>query len=53
MKEYLSVCKEKMGMVPNILKTNTINKKKFEAFNIFYNRLMQEENYLMKFEKEK
>ena len=52
MKEYLFVCEEKLGMVPNILKTNTIDKKKFDAFNIFYNRLMQEENFLMKFEKE-
>ena len=52
MKEYLLVCEKKLGMVPNILKTNTINKKKFDAFNTFYNRLMQEENFLMKFEKE-
>ena len=52
MKEYLLVCEKKLGMVPNILKTNTINKKKFNAFNTFYNRLMQEENFLMKFEKE-
>ena len=52
MKEYLIVCEQKLGMVPNILKTNTINKKKFDAFNNFYNRLMQEENFLMKFEKE-
>ena len=52
MKEYLLVCEKKLGMVPNILKTNKINKKKFDAFNTFYNRLMQEENFLMKFEKE-
>jgi hypothetical protein len=26
MKEYLLVCEKKLGMVPNILKTNTINK---------------------------
>ena len=31
MKEYLLVCEEKLGMVPNILKTNTIDKKKFEV----------------------
>ena len=52
MKDYLEICQKKLGMVPNILKTNTINKKKFDAFNVFYNRLMQEENFLMKFEKE-
>ena len=34
------------------LKTNTIDKRKFDAFNIFYNRLMQEENFLKKVEKE-
>ena len=52
MKDYLLVCEEKLGIVPNILKTNSIDKKKFQAFNIFYNRLMQEENFLKKFEKE-
>ncbi len=51
-KEYLMICEEKLGFVPNILKTNTINKNKFNAFNVFYNRLMQEENYLKKVEKE-
>ena len=36
MKEYLLVCKEKLGMVPNILKTNTIDKKslKYLIFSI-------------------
>ena len=52
MKEYFLVCEKKLGIVPNILKTNTINKEKFDAFNAFYNRLMQQENFLMKFEKE-
>ena len=51
-KEYLLICEKKLGIVPNILKTNTIDKKKFEAFNFFYNRLMQEENFLKKVEKE-
>ena len=45
-KEYLLICENKLGIVPNILKTNTINKKRFDAFNTFYNRLMQEENFL-------
>ena len=44
-KEYLDICEEKLGLVPNILKINTIDKKKFNAFNIFYNRLMQDENF--------
>ena len=49
---YFKICKEKLGLIPNILKTNTIDKKKFYAFNIFYNRLMQDDNYLSKIEKE-
>lgn len=49
---YFKICKEKLGLIPNILKTNTIDKKKFDAFNIFYNRLMQDDNYLSKIEKE-
>ena len=49
---YFKICKEKLGLIPNILKTNTIDKKKFNAFNIFYNRLMQDENFLSKIEKE-
>ena len=24
---YFKICKEKLGLIPNILKTNTINKK--------------------------
>ena len=51
-KEFFKVCENKLGLVPNILKTNSIDKKKFSAFNIFYNRLMQDENYLSKIEKE-
>lgn len=51
-KEFLKTFEEKLGFVPNIIKTNTIDKKKFEAFNIFYNRLMQESNFLTKVEKE-
>ena len=34
--KYFQICEEKLGLVPNILKINTIDKKKFNAFNIFY-----------------
>ena len=44
--------KKKLGIVPNILKTNTIDIKKFKTFNSYYNRLMQDENFLNKVEKE-
>ncbi len=50
--KFFKVCKDKLGLVPNIIKTNSIDKKKFDAFNIFYNRLMQDDNYLTKIEKE-
>lgn len=50
--EYFKICEKKLGLVPNILKTNAINKKRFDAFNIFYNRIMQDDNYLTKVEKE-
>ena len=51
-KEFLEICNRKLGLVPNIIKTNTINKKRFDAFNIFYARLMQDINFLTKIEKE-
>ncbi|MEC8100214.1 MAG: peroxidase-related enzyme [Pseudomonadota bacterium] len=51
-KEYLSICKDKLGLIPNILIANATDKDRFKAFNIFYNRLMQNENYLTKSEKE-
>ena len=51
-KEFLNIVEEKLGLVPNILKINTTNKKRFDAFNIFYKRLMQENNFLSKIEKE-
>ena len=49
---FLSVCKDKLGLIPNIIKANTIDKKRFSSFNIFYNRLMQDDNFLSKIEKE-
>ncbi len=50
--EYFDTCKKKLGMIPNIIKVNSIDKKKFEAFNNFYKKLMQDENYLSQIEKE-
>lgn len=52
MEKFFEICKKKLGLIPNIIKTNSIDKKKFDAFNIFYNRLMQDDNYLTKTEKE-
>tara|TARA_E500000178_G_C16946159_1_gene718943 strand:+ start:304 stop:864 length:561 start_codon:yes stop_codon:yes gene_type:complete len=50
--KFFYICKNKLGLIPNIIRTNSIDKKKFDAFNIFYNRLMQDDNYLSKIEKE-
>tara|TARA_E500000178_G_scaffold328846_1_gene359220 strand:+ start:392 stop:964 length:573 start_codon:yes stop_codon:yes gene_type:complete len=51
-KEFYEVCKKKIGFIPNIIKTNSIDKKKFKVFNSYYNKLMQDENLLTKIEKE-
>ena len=34
--KFFKICKSKLGLIPNIIKTNSIDKKKFDAFNIFY-----------------
>ena len=49
---YFNVCEKNLGLIPNILLTNSIDKKKFEIFNTFYNRLMQDKNFLNQIEKE-
>ena len=51
-KKFFQICEKKLGLIPNIIKANAINKKRFSSFNIFYNRLMQDDNYLTKIEKE-
>lgn len=51
-KKYYKICKEKLGLVPNIIKTNSIDKNKFNTFNFFYKRIMQDENSLTQIEKE-
>ena len=50
--EFMNLVEKKLGLIPNILKANSINKKRFDAFNTFYRRLMQENNFLNKIEKE-
>jgi uncharacterized peroxidase-related enzyme len=49
---FFKICIKKLGLIPNIIKTNSIDKKKFYSFNVFYKRLMQDDNYLSKIEKE-
>ncbi|MCU0838982.1 MAG: peroxidase-related enzyme [Rhodospirillales bacterium] len=37
---YFAKCRDKLGLVPNVLRAYTVNPAKFEAFARFYNQLM-------------
>ncbi|MCT4656224.1 MAG: peroxidase-related enzyme [Cohaesibacter sp.] len=50
--KYLSICDEKLGLVPNVLKAHTFDEDKFRAFSGLYNNLMLEESGLSKLERE-
>ncbi|MCV6591683.1 MAG: peroxidase-related enzyme [Silicimonas sp.] len=52
MAEYFAICAEKLGMVPNVLKTFSRNQDKLRAFATFYNTLMLGESKLSKLERE-
>jgi len=52
MERYLNVCQEKLGMVPNVLKTYTFNGEKLKVFVNFYNDLMLADSKLSKLERE-
>jgi len=39
-REYLSVCEEKLGLAPNVLAAYTAKPEKFRTFTMFYNQLM-------------
>ena len=39
-KKYFDVCREKLGMVPNILQAYAFDIDKLNAFTTFYNDLM-------------
>jgi len=41
--KYFSICIEKLGMIPNVLKAYTGNPAKFRTFTAFYNQLMLDE----------
>ena len=49
---YLQVCKEKLGMVPNVLQAYLFDVPKFDAFVTMYNDLMLGESGLSKLERE-
>ncbi|QXT41198.1 peroxidase-related enzyme [Gymnodinialimonas ceratoperidinii] len=51
-KRYFEVCQEKLGMVPNVLRTFSFNQEKLRAFGQYYNTLMLGESRLSKLERE-
>lgn len=52
MKKYLKVCKEKLGIVPNVLRSYASRPEKLKTFVSFYNELMLGESGLSKLERE-
>ncbi len=51
-KKYLAVCDEKIGFVPNVLKSYAWHSAKFAAFTAMYNDLMMGDSGLSKLERE-
>ncbi|OAN80758.1 alkylhydroperoxidase [Jannaschia sp. EhC01] len=51
-KRYFEVCQEKLGMVPNVLRTFSVNQEKLRAFGQYYNTLMLGESRLSMLERE-
>ena len=52
MKHYVEVCKEKLGLIPNVIKANATDSQRLKTFVNFYNRLMLDEGFLTKMERE-
>ncbi|MDG2000383.1 MAG: peroxidase-related enzyme [Alphaproteobacteria bacterium] len=52
MTRYIEVCKEKLGMVPNVILANASDKERLKNFVNFYNRLMMKDGFLTKLERE-
>lgn len=52
LRKYFSVCEEKLGMIPNVLKSYTFNQEKLKAFIDMYNNLMLSDSSLSKLERE-
>ncbi len=52
MQRYLQVCRDKLGMVPNVLRTFSRNQDKLRAFAQYYNTLMLAPSGLSKLERE-
>ena len=41
--KYFGKCKEKLGLIPNVLRAYSVNPEKFRNFSAFYNHLMLDE----------
>ena len=52
MQKYFSVCQEKLGFIPNVLKAYATRPKKLKAWVGFYNELMLGDSALSKLERE-
>lgn len=52
MQAYFRVCEEKLGFVPNVLRTYSFNQEKLRAFSQLYNSLMLGPSKLTKLERE-
>ena len=52
MQRYFQVCMDKLGMVPNVLRTFSRNQDKLRAFAQYYNTLMLAPSGLSKLERE-
>ena len=49
---YFDVCREKLGLVPNVLKTFSRDQEKLRTFSAYYNQLMLADSPLSKLERE-
>jgi len=52
LQKYFAVCQEKLGMVPNVLRSYSVNPERLRAFMAMYNELMLGESGLSKLERE-
>ncbi len=50
--KYFAICKEKLGIVPNVLKAHSFDIAKLDAFTSLYNDLMLAQSGLSKLERE-
>lgn len=50
--KYFSICEEKLGFVPNVLRAYAFDPAKLDAFSAMYNDLMLAESGLTKLERE-